>query len=83
MTLVVFPAENRMPWYGIALGAVVAISLIVLDEAIASKQPILGVSSCYLCIFVCKYLKYIVQYYQVRRFRGDKDSEGLRSFLLQ
>ena len=37
-----------MPWYGIALGAVVAISLIVLDEAIASKQPILGVSSCYL-----------------------------------
>jgi len=40
-----FAGENRMPWYGIALGAIIAILLIVLDETIASKQPIFGVSN--------------------------------------
>lgn len=44
LLLYFLPADNRMPWYGIGLGATVGILLIVLDEAVASRQPLFAVS---------------------------------------
>lgn len=58
-------ADSRIVWYGVAMGALVGILLMVLDEAVA-KQPMLQVVECvvmtvlrkcivfaYFCSFPC------------------------------
>jgi len=39
------PADSRLVWYGAALGALVAVVLVVIDNAVA-KQPLLRVMIC-------------------------------------
>jgi len=41
-------ADGRLVWYGVALGALVGVMLVVMDEAVA-KQPLLQVDQLACC----------------------------------